>query len=59
MKPVRPVAPPKLMLHMAKRKGAGLTHAQVGAEFGMSKSTAHRKLSNWMQQGYTKQGSAK
>lgn len=29
--------------HMADRKAAGMTHAQVGKEFGVSKSTSQRK----------------
>ena len=30
--------------HMARRKAQGLTHRQVAKEFGVSKSTAHRKI---------------
>lgn len=43
--------------HMAKRKDAGLSHRAVAAEFGVSKSTAHRKVSA-MRKGYTRLGKA-
>lgn len=45
--------------HMAARKGQGLSHREVGAEFGKSKSTAHRKVSSMMQKGFTQEGSAR
>ncbi len=40
--------------HMSRRKDAGLSHAEVGKEFGVSKSTSHRTISKGMPQG--KQG---
>jgi len=43
--------------HMAKRKDAGLSHRAVAKEFGVSKSTAHRKVST-MRKGYTSLGGA-
>ena len=43
--------------HMAKRKDAGLSHRAVAKEFGVSKSTAHRKVSA-MRKGYTSMGKA-
>ena len=42
--------------HMAQRKAQGLSHREVGAEFGKSKSTAHRKI---MRQGFVSGGSAR
>lgn len=32
--------------HMQSRRDAGLTHAEVAKEFGTSKSTAHRRVSD-------------
>ncbi len=40
---------------MTQRKGQGLSHREVGAEFGKPKSTAHRRI---MRQGFVDQGSA-
>jgi len=49
----------KRAAHMAKRKGAGLSHRAVAAEFGVSKSTAHRHVTKaTMGRGYTKGGKA-
>jgi DNA-binding NarL/FixJ family response regulator len=31
--------------HIAKRRADGLTHRQIADEFGISKSTSHRKTS--------------
>lgn len=45
--------------HMAARRSQGLTHREVAGEFGTSKSTAHRKVTKMMQQGYTSTGSAR
>lgn len=45
--------------HMAQRKAQGLSHREVGAEFGKPKSTAHRKMANIMRTGYIGQGSAR
>jgi transposase len=46
--------------HMAKRKGTGMSHRAVAAEFGVSKSTVHRQLSKGtMKRGFTKGGKAK
>ena len=53
----KPIAPTKLPVvtsgspqtpeeHMARRKLAGLTNQAVGDEFGVSKSTAHRKTTD-------------
>lgn len=47
----------KRSAHMAKRKDAGLSHRAVAAEFGVSKSTAHRKVGA-MRKGYTRIGKA-
>lgn len=43
--------------HMAKRKSQGLSHRAVAKEFGVSKSTAHRKIST-LQRGYNSLGKA-
>jgi DNA invertase Pin-like site-specific DNA recombinase len=49
----------KRSAHMAKRKGAGLSHRAVAAEFGVSKSTVHRRVTKaTMGRGYTKGGKA-
>jgi hypothetical protein len=59
--------------HMAKRQAQGLSYRKIGDEFGVGKSTAHRKLApqkpmaapvmkigpEEIKQGFTKLGSAK
>jgi transposase len=59
--------------HMAKRQAQGLSYRKVAGEFGVSKSTAHRKLASQkpmaapvekikpeeIKQGFQKLGSAK
>ena len=45
--------------HMAKRKAQGLSHRAVAGEFGTSKSTAHRKVTKALGQGFTREGSAR
>jgi transposase len=35
---------PKELAYMEKRKAQGLTHKEVGEQFGMSKSHAHRLI---------------
>lgn len=45
--------------HMAERKNAGQTTAKVAAEFGTSKTTAHRRMKPHMiRDGYTRVGRA-
>jgi transposase len=43
--------------HMAQRKDQGLSHRAIAAEFGVSKSTAHRKITE-IQRGYKPLGKA-
>jgi uncharacterized protein YdaT len=45
--------------HMAARKTQGLSHRAVASEFGTSKSTAHRKVTKALGQGFTQEGSAR
>ena len=45
--------------HMAQRKAQGLSHRAVAGEFGTSKSTAHRKVTKALGQGFTREGSAR
>lgn len=42
--------------HMAKRKAQGVTYRELGGEHGVSKSTAHRRVSKT---GYVPMGKAK
>lgn len=45
--------------HMVARKSQGLSHREVAGEFGKSKSTSHRKVTNMMRNGFTPAGSAR
>jgi DNA-binding IclR family transcriptional regulator len=45
--------------HMAKRRGQGATYREIADEHGCAKSTAHRKATKELAQGFVKMGSAK
>jgi DNA-binding IclR family transcriptional regulator len=44
---------------MAKRRGQGATYREIADEHGCAKSTAHRKATKELAQGFVKMGSAK
>jgi DNA-binding IclR family transcriptional regulator len=45
--------------HMAARKAVGVTYRELAKEHNTSKSTAHRKVNDFIRDGYNSLGSAK